>query len=155
MSFPKWYPPTIPKDAAPGTLPPKFYEGSSKDSIWNKCLMTKAMNKAESEYLTDIANDQHASQKILGKREKVSVALCHRIPTHHFFPITRLDRIQRCNLRPTGAEKLDSKRYCADLITVLCPPRSRQSQKSNFTDVVDNLKGALPHHAVESIPYSW
>ena len=53
-------------------MPPKFYEGSSKDSIWNKSLMTKAMNKSESEYLGAIANNEHPSQKILEKREKVA-----------------------------------------------------------------------------------
>jgi hypothetical protein len=66
---PKWHPPTVPKGGS--GLPPKFYEGSSKDNIWNKSLHTKAMNKAESEYLSSIANNDHASQRILEKREQV------------------------------------------------------------------------------------
>ena len=38
----------------------------------DQSLMTKAMNKSESEYLGAIANNEHPSQKILEKREKVA-----------------------------------------------------------------------------------
>jgi len=65
---PKWHPPT-------NAGAPKFYEGSSKDNIWNKCLMTKAMNAAESDYLTKIATGVHDSQKILQDRDKVCILM--------------------------------------------------------------------------------
>lgn len=103
---PKWYPPTVAKGLGSGVLPPKFYEGSSKDSIWNKSLMTKAMNKSESEYLGAIANQEHASQKILADREKV----CPTASATDYSDYTvcvctiRSDLIRRCSSRRTGAE---------------------------------------------------